>query len=103
MDYANKLAKEIGGGYYCKTSPDNPLQIKCGLESGYLSCQKKFQYESNKTCKKANSVNGQYSDICCDYDSSVLMSVPGVKEAKAFVDTEKQKKPNSCKIGGELA
>lgn len=99
MDYANKLAKEIGGGYYCKTSLDNPLKVSCGLESGYLSCQKKFQYESNKTCKKASIANGQYSDICCDYDSSILMSVPGVQEAKTFVNTENKKKSGSCKIG----
>lgn len=103
MDYANTIAKEVWWSYYCSTVASDPLKVSCGLEWAYLACQKKFQSESNKSCKKMNTVNGIYSDICCDFNPSLLQNVSWVKEAKTFVDEQNSKKTGSCRIGWDLS
>lgn len=100
-DYAYKLAREVGGDY-CTTNNDDPLKIDCALKEAYEACQKKFSYETNKDCAKANkSPFGVSMDLCCEHNPDRLPNIKGVKEAATFTLVMNMKnKGDACGIGG---
>lgn len=102
VKYASEIASSVGGGIYCTTDAKNPLKIACSLESSYKSCQKKFQYETNKNCSKTPTKNGAVNEVCCAYEPANLSKINGVDAAKTFVKEQVAKAPGSCSIGGML-
>lgn len=103
VEAAAKMAKNAGGPY-CSTSDADPLRIACALPQTYDACRKtKTAQGGLPDCPSvAKAANGTAVEICCVQDAGLLDKVPGVTEARKFVEDQNKASAGACAIGGML-